>query len=365
MAAKGDIDDVGGVADTIASPPGTISTRPLTWLAWIVGTPTLGLGTVAAPSPQGGITADAPQPTDPDRFLGSFTLQSGAPTLGLGSVAGPSGRGDVADVFGTPDTSTEAPVNFKTGGLSAFAPGGPVLTPGSHAAPTGRGDVGDVYAPENVIGAEPIPAGLETWTQGGPALGLGSLPPVQPRGDISNVEDPAGEGIVFQVVWQTGTPSLGVGSLPAVTGAGDITNPYSWQDTVLYQTSWTYPVEMLDAISQAAFNLSGGTLRLLVGFDTEALGLAFSLTSGDLHTGLVIYANWPAEAIGEAFNLISGTLVVTVGYISYNNWPAEGLSEAFNLVNGTLVVTVGYISYNNWPAEGISEAFNLTGGTLV
>lgn len=173
-----------------------------------------------------------------------------------------------------------------------------------------------------------------------------------------------GEGPIGQVVWQVAAPTLMTATTVTPSGNGDITDPYAWQDVVLYRTSWTYPVEMLDAYGEA-FATNGGTLRLLVGFDTEKIGLTFGLTGGEMHTGLLTYSNWPAEAIGETFGLISGTLVITTGYVAYNNWPAEKIGETFAMPSGTLVVTVGYITYSNWPAEKIGLTFNLVSGTLV
>lgn len=313
--------------------------------AWSGGAPTIGVGTTSAPAAKGGLEADAPTPTDPDHFIGSFTLRSVPSALGVGTVLAPTGKGDVGDVFGAPDT---AQVDQKAAGLAAFSTGAPTLGVGSVAAAARKGQEEDPQA----------------WATGGVPLGVGVLPAVKPQGDITNVEQQT-QGTIGQVVWQTGSATLGVGTVAPVTGRGDVTDPFAWQDTILYRTSWTYPVLSIDNYTQQHALTAGFFAPDLIQFkDNFTPGL--SLTSGDMHLGLLTYTNWPAENFSQGqMTLTSGDM--HLGLIIYSNYKPESYSQTgLTLFSGSLVVTTGYINYTNWPAENYTQTgLHLTGGSLA
>lgn len=227
MAAKGDIGDVGGVADTISSPPGTL-VKPPSLITWTNGTPTLGVGSIAAPSHQGGLNADGGGGNggDPDTYVGLFTFQATASSLGTGTHVQPSGRGDVVDIFGTPDISVSPPQ--QVAGFTSWAPATPSLVAGSLATPKGQGDVGQVGVsptPPNEWNDSAQGAGtLTSWSSGTPTITVGSVASAKDQGDIDAIYSPTEHWAGVNSSWNTATPTLGVGSVALPHGQGSITN---------------------------------------------------------------------------------------------------------------------------------------------
>lgn len=193
--------------------------------AWTSGAPTIGVGSVATPPAQGGITNEGGSPNDPDFFLGSFTLAVVAPTLGVGSTAATTRHGDVGDVYGSPDLSSQDP---SVAALMSWSTGTPSLGLGSVAAPRGHGDVGDVGASPEYTSPDPIASGFIAWNTGAPSLGVGTVAAPREHGDIGEMYSQVGQGPILQLVWTTGTPTIGVGSVAIPLGHGDVTDPKAW-----------------------------------------------------------------------------------------------------------------------------------------
>lgn len=355
MAGQGDIGDLVGIADTISSPPGTITTRPLIPASWQTATPTLVTQSYPAPPAQGDIIGDAPSGTNPDFFVGSFTLQSVSPTLGTGSHSAPAGQGDVSDVFGAPDLAGEAQV----GGLAAFSSVTVTLGLGTVTHPADNGDVGDVGGPTTLQGdVNDSNAGVGTltsWSNGSSTLGLGSIPQPAEHGDIGEMYGLA-EGPIGQPVWAAVTVTLVTQATTIPQGQGDIHNPWSWEDAIYFLTSWTYPTFNFDHVTGSSLTYDAPQ------FPTPgSLTSASNLLSGTFTTNLLTYSNWPAEHIQSSSNVSAGTLVLAL--ITYSNWPAEHIQSASNVLSGTLVLAL--VNYTNWPAEHIQSASALLGGTLT
>jgi hypothetical protein len=355
MAAKGGIDDVGGIADTISSPVGTVTTRPLISLTWNKTSATLGLGTVVSSPPKGGLNADGPH-GDPDIYVGILAVQPQAPTLGLGTILSPTGKGDVGDVYGSPDLASQDPT---VAGLIAWN-----VTSATLSVASGGSGGGTLVTmtPKGVI---PDP---NTWNNGGSALGLGTISSVTGKGDIEGDyrNGTAGaEGNWFIATWNGTTPTIGLGTLTSVTGKGDITDPYAWEDAVFFFTSQTYPVVSIDNFTEG-LTLTGGFFEPDLVSYTEDFTLGLTLTGGNIHLALIIYSNWPPENFSlQQPMLTSGSLVITTGYVVYSNWPPENFTEGLSLTGGSLVVAAGYINYTNWTPENFTLGLTLTGGSLT
>lgn len=359
MAGQGDIDLLVGIADTISSPPGTITTRPLVPASWQVVAPTLTTRSTSAPLPQGGLENDAPKPTDPDYFIGSFTLAVVVPTLGVGSHSAPVGKGDIADVFGAPDLGMDA----QAAGLAAFTSGAPTIGLGSVAVPPEHGDIGDTGGPTTLQGdvndSNQGVSTLTSWSSGTATLGLGSIPQVRSHGDIGEVYG-QGEGPIGQVVWQVVAPALATGVTTAPHGSGDVTDPYAWEDAVFYLTSQPYPLQVIEQIAARAAIVGGLFYNALYSY-SESIASTVGITGGALTTNLITYSNWPAESIASSSAVTGGTLQLAL--IVYSNWPAESIAASAAIVGGTLPLSL--IVYSNWPAESIASTAGVTGGTLI
>lgn len=339
MAGKGGIDDVGGVADTIASPVGKVTTRPLISLTWTKTSSTLGLGTITSSPPQGGLNADG-HGQDPDQFVGSFTIAPSAPTLGLGTIVSPTGKGDVGDVYGSPDLSSQDP---NVSGLIAWNAGAPSLGLGTITSGGPQGPVDDP----------------ETFQDQTPTLGVGTLVITSPKGDIEGDyrNGTAGaEGRWFIATWAPATPTLGLGTIAPSTPKGDITDPYAWQDAIFYFTSQLYPLIVTENF------LSSGVILFQPQYQyAENILSQASVTGGTLTSSVIVYTNWPAEDFLGAAAITSGTLVDSL--VTYSNWPAENFLGAAAITSGTLVDSL--VTYSNWPAENFLSAGSVTGGTLA
>lgn len=326
--------------------------------AWNSGTPTLGTGAVGAPQPQGGIAGDAPAPTDPDRFIGSFTLKSVPSALALGTVASPTGKGDVGDIEGFPDLAN----NSQVKGLAAFTTGAPTLVTQATTTPTGKGDVPDVGmspTPKNEWNDSAGGTGtLTSWsTAGAPTLGLGTVTHPGTQGDIDAIYSPNEHFAGLNPTWANNTPTMGVGTITLDTdGDGDITDPFAWQDAIFFLTSQLYPLLTIEHVTETAAPLDQPQYT----YNEHVLN-AIGFLGGTFTTNLLIYSNWPIEHVQEAANFTAGTLIL--GLVTYGNWPIEHVQEAANFTAGTLVL--GLITYSNWPTEHVQEAANLTAGTLT
>lgn len=339
--------------------------------AWTSGASTLGVGSTTTPNTIGGLNADAGGGNngDPDTYLGSFTLKAVPSSLGVGTVAAPTGRGDVVDVYGTPDVSVEPPQ--QVAGLIAFTTGAGTIGPvsGSFLPPIAHGDVGDVGmspTPPNEWNDSAQGAGtLIAWSSGASTLSTGSIPQVRTRGDIDAIYSPNEHFAGVNPTWSPGTPTLGLGTVIVDTdGEGDITDPFAWQDTVLYLTSWTYPVVTIENFTPGEALVSAFFQPDLI-TEAENFTPSLALTGGNIHLALVSYNNYPPENYTTAFAMTGGSLTITTGYVVYSNWPPENYTLGEALTGGSLTVTTGYIVYTNWPPENYTLGLALTGGSLA
>lgn len=330
--------------------------------AWNSGTPTLGTGAVGAPQPQGGIAGDAPAPTDPDRFIGSFTLKSVPSALGLGSVASPTGKGDVGDIEGFPDLAN----NSQVKGLAAFTTGAPTLVTQAHATPATHGDVGDVGTsptpkadwPDSAAGAGTLIA----WnTAASPTLGLGTVTHPGTQGDIDAIYSPNEHFAGVNPTWSPATPTLALGTVTVtVNGGGDITDPFSWQDAVFFLTSQPYPLLDTDNVTPHGLVIAGDFyVGLISPHDNMTVGGA--LTGGLFFGALFSYTNWPRENMSEAGAITGGSL--TLGLFVYTNGLRENVTAAGAITGGNFFL--GLVTYTNWPQENVTLAGTLTGGSLT
>lgn len=323
--------------------------------AWSAVTSALTTGSHGTPPAQGGLNADG---GDPDRYLGSFTLQVVTPTLGLASLAAVPSHGDLGDVYGAPDTSDPLQIS----GLVGWSVGTPTLTTGSHATPAGHGDIADVGGASTISGAvNDTSSGvgsLTSWNGSTPTLGTGTLPALRKRGDIGEMYG-QGEGPIGQLVWDAVTPSLATQATTTPHGGGDIPNPYSWQDSVFYLTSRIYPVVDLEHFSMSMAILHQPTTDDLL----DHLKTSLAWTAGTLNSALVTYTFGAIEHITVGpYTWTAGTL--TLGLIDYHNGAVEHMTLSnYAWTAGTLVV--GLIVYSDWPTEHISTSFAWTGGTLT
>ncbi len=352
MSGKGGIDDVGGVADTIASPVGKVTTRPLISLTWTKTSSTLGLGTITSSPPQGGLNADGHTGQDPDQFVGSFTIAPSAPTLGLGTIVSPTGKGDVGDVYGSPDLSSQDP---NVSGLIAWDMTTPTLSVGTNSG-SGGGTL-TVLTPKGII---PDP---DTWNNGGPALGVGTISSSGGKGDIEGDyrNGTAGaEGRWFIATWAPETPTLGLGTIAPVTGKGPITDPYAWEDAIFFLTSQPYPIVVVEGTAQSGISQGGSINQQPQYAYEEGFSDVAAITSGALILGLITYTNGLPDGFSDVAAITSGALIL--GLITYTNGLPEGFSDVAAITSGTL--TLGLIQYTNWPAEGIKDTAAITGGTL-
>jgi hypothetical protein len=361
MAAQGGIDDVVGIADTIASPVGAVTTRPLIPVAWQSVAPTLTTGSSPTPPAQGGLESDGPKATDPDFYVGSFALASVAPTLGVGSTTTPPGKGDIGDVFGAPDLGMDAQV----AGLAAFQNVAPTIGPvsGSYLPPIAHGDVGDTGGPTTLQGdTNDSNAGagtLTSWSSGTVTLTLGSIPQPRNHGDIGEMYG-QGEGPIGQVVWQVAVPTLGVGALVTPTGKGDINDPYAWMDSIAYFTSQPYPIIYSENVSPSCA-ITGGIMYLGVYSYSENMSPSATITGGAFTSSLFVYTNWPAENMSASATITGGSFFL--GLVVYSNWPAENMSPSATITGGNFFQ--GLVTYSNWPAENMSPSCHITGGTFT
>ena len=350
MTGQGGIDDVGGITDTISSPVGTVTTRPLISLTWNKTSATLGLGTIVSSPPEGGLQSDGGTSNDPDQYLAIITVAPSAPTLGLGTINSGTGKGDVGDVYGSPDLSSQDP---NVSGLIAWNNTSSTLGLGT----SGSGN--PTYFVARPKGDIPDP---ETFNTAGPTLSVGTITSSPPEGDIQGDyrNGTAGaEGAWFIATWAPATPTLGVGTISSsARGKGDITDPYTWQDAIFYFTSEPYPIIYAESVDVAG-SFTGGDMYRGVSY-AESIFPAAALTSGQLFSSLVTYTFWPAESFSVAGSFTSGTLTLVL--VQYTNWPAEQMSVAGSFTSGTLSLVL--VQYTNWPAESINVAAALTGGSL-
>lgn len=289
--------------------------------AWTDDAPTLGVGSVAAPQPQGDIVLDAPSPTDPDFYFGSFTLQAVVASLGVAAVTMTGGMGQPE----SPET---------------WAAATPTLGVGSIATPPEQGEIMDPNA----------------WGSAAPSLGVGALPAVPALGDVGDLYAPNELFAGVMETWALGAVTLGVGAVTAVTGQGDVTDPWTWQDSVFLLTSQLYPLVSIEHFSAAAMVLPQPFFS-----DFEHLTANAAIAGGTLTTSLITYGNWPAEHVQTSVAITGGT--IALGLLTYANWPAEHIQTGAAITGGTLAV--GLVNYTNWPAEHVQTSAVITGGTLT
>jgi hypothetical protein len=325
-------------------------------------TPTLGVGSTTTPPDRGDfINAISLTAGDPDRAQALTGFEVNTPTIGpvSGSWLPPRAHGDVGDVLGSSQNSDTGQGVYA---LIAFETQTPTLGLGSVAAVHGKGDIGDVGGPSELPGIQNDtsagPSSLITWDVTAPTLGIGSTLAPKQHGDLGEIYGTLGS-VVEGLTWEVVTPTLTTGTVAPVTGKGDLTDPYAWQDTILYLTSWPYPIIYIEQLGLAASGVSGVMYQGVISY-LEGMDMTAGFLGGTLTPVLVTYANWPIESMQIAAGFSGGTL--TLALVVYSNWPIESMQMAAGFSGGTL--TFALVQYTNWPTESMQMTAGFTGGSL-
>lgn len=134
-------------------------------------------------------------------------------------------------------------------------------------------------------------------------------------------------------------------------------NPYVCECGFLILTSRPYPLEVLDAMTQAADALGEGVHPWWL--DEMENGLA--PLGGTLATPLVVYDQWPPEEMEQELTPLGGTLAEPL--VVYDQWPPEEMENDLTPLGGTLVVAL--IEYEGYVPEEMENELTPLGGTLT
>jgi hypothetical protein len=290
-----------------------------------VATPTIGpvSGSWLPPTAHGDVGDSLGSSKNTDTGTGVYALiafTTATPTLGVGSHAAPGGHGDIGDVGaaselpGIQNDTSAGPSSLITWDVTT-----PTLGVGSTLAPKQHGDLGEIYG---TLGS--AVEGL-TWEVVTPSLTVGVVAPVTGHGDIS---DPfAWEDVVLYLTSQP----YPVVTVENYTPGLLITSGFFQPDLITEHENFTLGLA-----------ITGGNIHLALiiysNYPPENYTTGLLLTGGSLTitTGYVIYSNWPPENYTLGLAITGGSLTVTTGYIIYNNWPPENYTLGLAITGGSL-----------------------------